>query len=79
MEQSNKNTSIIVIVAIIVVAAIFFGYRWLSQNGSENGLDQDSALRATADELNPFNTEEPANPFEESSNPLENIKTNPFE
>jgi len=61
----NKN--IITVVAIIIIAVL--GYWWWQSRSQES----------PEAEVNPFAAVEVNNPFEESSNPYENVKTNPFE
>ena len=78
MEQQHNRTIIVVLAALIIIGA-FFGYRTFWSDSAQLDLSDDAALQAEADKVNPFNQEEPANPFEESANPYENIKTNPYE
>ena len=78
MEQNNKTLSVVGLIVVIILLA-FFGYRFLWQSPAVENQGDDATLQAELDKANPFNQEEPANPFEESSNPYENIKTNPFE
>ncbi len=70
MEQDNKKTIIAIIIILIVLALIYFGYRSWPRSDSEQGNVEDAASL--------FNQEN-VNPFEESTNPYENVKTNPFE
>ncbi|MBI2086967.1 MAG: hypothetical protein HYT69_02245 [Candidatus Zambryskibacteria bacterium] len=77
MDKSKLTT--IVVLIVIVILGVFFGYRVFWQSSPVDNQAGSEALQAEADEINPFNQEKPANPFEETTNPYENIKTNPFE
>lgn len=77
-QQNNKKTVIVVVLIIIILVLAFISYRLL-RAGSEEEAARQAILEAEANKLNPFNQGEVTNPFEGSSNPYENIKTNPFE
>lgn len=77
-----------VVVALIVGAAAGF-YYGMAQ-GKRKGIDegkqqaitelQEKAKKEAAEAVNPFSgTGATVNPFEEAANPLEKVKTNPFE
>lgn len=72
MSTTNKTAYIVVLVLVILGA--FFGY----QIWREKEEDQAEVQSAGAGATNPFEQKLP-NPLEGSSNPYENIKTNPFE
>ena len=75
--MENKRTSAIYIIILLLVVGVGLAY-WIIYGGdtSEN-LDEASLLEAISD-ANPFKADN-TNPFDQSSNPYENIKVNPFE
>ena len=68
--EKKKLTVLVVLIVIAVLG--YFG--WQSLRQGEVDLSEEEI-----NELNPFVRKETANPFQESVNPYENIKTNPFE
>lgn len=74
MNRQKEIIAVLVAVAVILGAIFFLARR--AESPSAGDIEE---LQEEAAKLNPFNQEEPGNPFEESSNPYENIKTNPFE
>lgn len=64
MNMDQKKITTIAVLAGLVVLGFFGWQMWYE------GEDEGPSL---------FTTQEPVNPFEESTNPYENIKTNPFE
>ena len=76
--NQKKRATIIVLIVIVLVLAIF-GYQilWPPQPNGQIQVENE-ILKEEAAKLNPFNQEN-VNPFEESTNPYENIKVNPFE
>lgn len=61
--MDTKQRNTLIVLIVIIILGYFGWQMWQSGNSGSSGLF----------------TEEPANPFEESTNPYENIKTNPFE
>lgn len=76
-EQNKQKKTIVIILSIIVLALVVWGYQAFSNRGEgEEKIPTESlSLEEVA---NPFD-QELSNPLEGSSNPYEDIKTNPFE
>ena len=79
MEQNNKKITTVVVLVIIFLALAFFGYQFFWSSTIKQDVVEQTVLQAEVDKVNPFNQEQLVNPFNENSNPYENIKTNPFE
>jgi len=72
--EKRKLTTVVVLIGLGVLG--YFGYMmWSGSKAEESEVEDESVV----EESSPFVAEESANPFAESSNPYENIKTNPFE
>lgn len=86
--NSSKTLIGVVVIALIVgaTAGFYFGMAKGKMQGFNDGKDAgltqaaDNAKKEAAAQINPFSdAAAPVNPFAEKTNPLENIKTNPFE
>lgn len=76
--MNQKKITIIAVLAVILVLGFLGWQMWRDAQLGEKVRLNDETLQEEATKLNPF-VQEAVNPFEESTNPYENIKTNPFE
>ncbi len=86
--MNNSKLIIAVVVALVIGGAAGFYYG--AAKGKSQGLEEgkkaglaeaaENAKKEAAEAVNPFSgTQAPVNPFAEKTNPLEKVRTNPFE